>query len=86
MVLSSSNGTQLTIEQLTQAKALLLQCEDRIKEINEGFYYSTILPVEFNATTCPELDEVLKRIKATVGRLEEIVYKKEEELSHDDER
>jgi len=86
MVLSSSNGTQLTIEQLIQAQAWLLQCEDRIKEINEGTYYSTVPPVEFNATTCPELDGVLKRIKATVNRLEEIAYKKEEELSHDDER
>ena len=52
MKLSSSNGTQLTIEELTKACELLNRARTRIKEINKGkyndliHYYSLMLHVK----------------------------------------
>lgn len=62
MKLSSSNGTQLTIEELTKVCELLNRARTRINEINKGKYNGSD-PLLFTYATCQELKECMENIK-----------------------
>lgn len=78
MKLSSSNGTQLTIEELTKACELLNRARTRIKEINKGKYNGSD-SLRFTYATCQELEECMKNIKIETRNLDGFVKRIEKE-------
>lgn len=61
MSLSSSDGTNLTIEELEKTLYLLKKCQKRIREIKAGTY-SNLPPIPFDGTTCPKLTTLTHEI------------------------
>lgn len=78
MKLSSSNGTQLTIEELTKACELLNRARTRIKEINKGKYNGSD-PLLFTYATCQELKECMENIKIETRNLDKFVKRIDKE-------
>lgn len=72
-ILSSTNGTRLTTEQLTNAYDLLQECNLRIQNINNGSY-SRNPPIEFNSVTCPELSALVNKITNAAKDLNKTVF------------
>ena len=68
MKLSSSDGTQLTVDELREAYLLLSMCCLRIEEINP--------PVVFHAGSCPELAELSNQISEISEKLDNLIHKK----------
>ena len=73
MNLSSSNGTQTTIDDLGKAWDLLHSSYLRFKEINDGSYTKTNPPIQFNRATCPELINLIDDIKDIMKKIEETI-------------
>ena len=80
MKLSSSNGTQLTIEELTKACELLNRARTRIKEINKGKYNGPD-PLLFTYATCQELKECVENIKIETRNLDGFVKRIDKEAN-----
>lgn len=78
MKLSSSNGTQLTIEELTKAYELLNRARTRIKEINKEKYNGSD-SLLFTYTTCQELKECMENIKIETRNLDKFVKRIDKE-------
>ena len=76
MKLSSSDGTQLTVDELREAYSLLSRCCLRIEEINSGNYKPGNPPVVFHAGSCPELAELSKQISEISEKLDNLIHKK----------
>lgn len=76
MKLSSSDGTQLTVDELREAYSLLSRCCLRIEEINSGNYKPGNPPVVFHAGACPELAKLSKQISEISEKLENLIHKK----------
>ena len=75
MILSSTDGTRKTIEELSQAWSLLHQCYLRIQEINDGSYNSRLHPpIQFDYVTCPELSNWTDKINDIVKKIDKLVY------------
>lgn len=55
IALSSSDGTQLTVQQINHATKLLRDALQRLTEINEGTYRQSQKPIVFDADTSQEL-------------------------------
>jgi hypothetical protein len=76
MKLSSTDGTQKTIEDLNKAWSLLHSCYLRIQEINDGTYNSRLNPpIQFDCTTCTELSNWMDKINDITKKINEIVCK-----------
>lgn len=76
MKLSSSDGTQLTVDELREAYSLLSRCCLRIEEINSGNYKPGNPPVVFHAGACPELAKLSKQISEISEKLDNLIHKK----------
>ena len=75
MRLSSSNGTQLTIEELDKAWNLLHGCYLRIQEINDGSYNSRLNDaIQFDYCTCPELSHSVNNLEMIIKKISDVVY------------
>lgn len=67
VVLSSSDGTRSTIDDIEQASELIVRARERIQEINSGIYKANQSPVEFNVQTSGDLyDAYLELIRETI--------------------
>ena len=76
MKLSSSDGTQLTVDELREAYLLLSMCCLRIEEINSENYKLGNPPVVFHAGSCPELAELSNQISELSEKLDNLIHKK----------
>ena len=70
MSLSSSDGTNLTIEELEKTLYLFKKCQKRIREIKAGTY-SNLPPIPFDGTTCPKLTTLTHEILTISKKLHE---------------
>ncbi len=75
MILSSSDGTKITIEEMEKSWRILHECYLKISEINEGTY-SNKEPIQFDYCTCPELANWTDSLKEIIGKIEKVVYQK----------
>lgn len=75
MILSSSNGTQMTIDDLEKAWHILHEVYLRIQEINEGSY-SKDPSIQFDYCTCPELANWTDNIIDIANKINNVVYQK----------
>lgn len=77
MKLSSSNGTNKTLEELEKIEETLLCIKERIPEINHGTYNNSEA-VEFNYQTCPDLRKIMEEIRKTLQVIDDILEEKED--------
>lgn len=77
MILSSSDGTLKTVEDLRKSWNVLHEAYLRIQEINDGTYNSRIAEAQqFDYCTCPELANWTDNLVDIIGKIEKIVYQK----------
>lgn len=74
MKLSSSDGTNLTIEQLKEIRETLGNVFERIIEINNGTYKRDVEPIQFDYCTCPQLSNEIDSINEIMKRITKFVY------------
>ena len=67
MKLSSSDGTNLTVEQLKETRDILGRVFERIIEINNS-------GTQFDYCTSPQLANEVERINEIMSRITKIVY------------
>lgn len=75
MILSSSNGTRITIDDLEKAWHILHEVYLRIQEINEGSY-SGVPSIQFDYCTCPVLANWTDSIVDIADKISKVVYQK----------
>ena len=76
MILSSSNGTMCTVEELKKVRDILGFAFERIVEVNKGTYRPGQEPIQFDFTTCPELANQIDSIQEIAERISKVVYQK----------
>lgn len=74
MRLSSSDGTMLTIEQLSEVSGKLGDVLERITEINNGTYKKDQEAIQFDFVTCPNLSNEVDKISGLIDRIKSVVY------------